>query len=367
MNIDFSPARWQRIKTDYSRWWAGELARPLIAVEIPGRDPGRPAPDLPMKHFTAAYDCAVPPEKIVDRWTYQLESKRYLGDGFPSIWPNFGPGIMAGFLGADVEADDRTVWFHQPREQDIAEIELTYDPDNKWLNRIKEICRCAIAHWDGLVQLGMTDLGGNLDVVSSFRPSERLLLDLYDHPDDVKRLTWQVHDLWQRYYSELNAILQPDNPGYTAWTPIFSSAPYYMLQCDFCYMIGPQMFDEFVKPELAETCRTLANPFYHLDGPGQLPHLDSLLEIPELKGVQWIMGDGQPGHDHWLDVHRTIISAGKRDQLFIYGDWHEVVRVFDTVADAVGSARGMILLTSAQAGEEDDVRRFLERYDVPVD
>jgi hypothetical protein len=90
----------------------------------------------------------------------------------------------------------------------------------------------------------MTDLGGNLDILASFRPSDALLLDLYDHPEDIKRLTWQAHEAWWRYFNELNAVLRPPNPGYTAWTPIFSESPYYMLQCDFCYMIGPDMFDD---------------------------------------------------------------------------------------------------------------------------
>ena len=47
-------------------------------------------------------------------------------------------------------------------------------------------------------------------------------------------------------------------------------------------LISPQMFDEFAKPELEATCERLPRAFYHLDGPGQLPHLDSLLEIENL-------------------------------------------------------------------------------------
>ena len=72
-----------------------------------------------------------------------------------------------------------------------------------------------------------------------------------------------------------------------------------MLQCDFCYMIGPEQFKKFVLPELAVSCKKLTNPFYHLDGPGQLPHLDYLLSIPELKGIQCVPGDGSPHDGPW--------------------------------------------------------------------
>ncbi len=48
-----------------------------------------------------------------------------------------------------------------------------------------------------------------------------------------------------------NNVLQPHNPGYSDWAGIYSDLPSYVPQCDFSYMIGPDMFDTFVKPELA--------------------------------------------------------------------------------------------------------------------
>ncbi len=70
----------------------------------------------------------------------------------------------------------------------MRDLKLNYEPDNVWLHRVKDICRAAIERWQGMVQVGMTDIGGNLDVLSAFRPGEKLLLDLYDCPDDVKRV-----------------------------------------------------------------------------------------------------------------------------------------------------------------------------------
>ena len=61
-----------------------------------------------------------------------------------------------------------------------------------------------------------------------------------------------------------------------------------MLQCDLSYMISPQMFGRFVLPELAASCRRLGNPAYHLDGPGEIPHVDMLLSIPELRAMQYV-------------------------------------------------------------------------------
>lgn len=357
MSIDFSPARWERIRTDYRKWWAGELKRPLVFLTVSGRDPGRPEPRIPSRSFTASYEFSVTADEIVDRWDYDLSRIRFFGDGFPAVFVNFGPGIVASFLGSNVGVDENTVWFHTKEDKEIADIDFRYDPANVWLRRVKDVCRATVRRWKGQVQVSMTDLGGNLDILSSFRPGEKLLLDLYDHPEEVKRLSWKVHELWWRCFEEIDAVLRPGNPGYTAWTPIFSDKPYYMLQCDFCYMIGPRMFDEFVKPELAASCRRLTNGFYHLDGPGELPHLDSLLQIPELKGVQWIPGDGNQNMKHWPDVYRRIRKAGKLVQ--ISGS----IDVLDVVAEQVGSAEGIILIGYAES--EAGARAALKRYGVP--
>ncbi len=361
MPIDFAPDRWDRIKRDYRAWWAGELGRPLFNIGLGGVDPGRPEPDLPHYPFTSFCNMSVPAEDIVDRWDHILSQTKCIADGFPSIWPNFGAGVAAAFLGAEVENKAGTTWFHPPERLDIADIQFEFDPDNMWLRRVGDLMRAAGERWNGGVQVSMTDLDGNLDVLSTFRPGKELLLDLIDHPDDVKRLLWSSSDLWWRFYAALNDVLQPTNPGFTAWAAIFSESPYYILQCDFCYMIGPDMFDEFVKPELAAMCRKLTNSFYHLDGPGQLPHLDSLLEIEELDGVQWVPGTGSPELDMWPDVFRKISDAGKLMQIW-HGRAEDGRWLVDVIAEQIGTSDGIIVIGGDSIENEDEVADMLDRY-----
>ena len=363
MGMDFNDGRWARVKENSVRWWAGELERPLIRVVTGGHDPGRPEPALPGYQFASFYDFSVPAADIVDRWDYNLSCLKYMGDAFPTIQPLLGTGIVAAFLGAVSENRDGTVWMHPPQELEIADIHFEYDPDNCWLKRMRELYRAAMDRWHGEVLLGMAELGGTLDILSTFRPGEKLLTDLYDHPDEVKRLTWEIHDLWWRYYDEFNCLLQPENPGYSDWGEIYSDRPTFMLQCDFAYMIGPEMFDEFVKPELAASCRRLTNAFYHLDGPGQVPHLDSILTIPDLDGVQWIPGRGSPDSKQWPEVFRKIREAGKLVQIFA-GE----TDVLDVIAGQLGSAMGVHYFACPGEGyrgyDEVEARELLKRYGV---
>ncbi len=363
MGIHFTPERWSQIRHHADLWWSGELDRPLIQLPVHGAHaPDRPEPSLPNHHFAAFYDLSVSAEAIVDRWDYDLSRIEYLGDAFPGIWPNFGPGVVAAFLGCNLGTDiaANTTWFHPREVRELHELHFRFDPENPWFRRIRDLCQAAMERWQGLVQVGMTDLGGTLDVLASFRPGEALLMDLYDAPDEVKRCTWEIHEAWWQCFDALNAVLRPVNPGYTAWTPIYSAEPYYMLQCDFCYMIGPDMFDEFVKPELAASCARLKHAFYHLDGKGELPHLPSLLTIPELRGVQWVPGDGAPPFTEWPAVYRQIRDAGKLVQT-----WGGVDGL-GILAGQLGSAQGIVHISGTTPAKAAQDRATLARYGLPA-
>lgn len=361
--IHFSPERWDTIRKTYRTWWAGELDRPAFFINLTGAESDRSSSKLPHYVYESYYDLNIPAEEVVDHWDWLLSQQRWVGDGYPAIWPNFGAGVLSAILGVRLlnTPETDTVWFEPERIDEIADITFEWDRDNVWLRRISEIMWAAMEKWNGLVQVGMSDLGGNLDILSAFRPSANLLLDLYDHPDEVDRLTWRAHELWFRAFDHFNSILQPTNPGYTAWTPIFSEEPYYMLQCDFCYMISPTMFDRFVRPELEATCRRLGNPFYHLDGPGQLPHLTSLLEIEELAGVQWVSGDGQPLFDEWPEVYEQILNAGKFTQIW-HGRGKNGRFHIDNLVDALGTAKGIVVVGNAPVSEKPAIMEMLARY-----
>jgi len=90
-----------------------------------------------------------------------------------------------------------------------------------------------------------------------------------------------------------------------------------MLQSDFAYMISPAMFERYVAPDLTACCDHIEHGFYHLDGPGQIQHMDLLLAIPRLRGIQWIPGDGNPPPDQWLGLLKRIIDGGKLCQVYV--------------------------------------------------
>jgi hypothetical protein len=313
--INFSEDDWARIEQDAMAWWNHDLNRPLVYLAATDLLP-RPKPF----GFLTNYPLSTSVDEIVDQYAEFIAVTHYYGDAFPWWWINFGAGMTAGFLGSRVNSvvdPSETVWFSPENEIDIRQLELRYDAENTWWKRVKALTSAGVERWHGQVAISHADLGGNLDILASFRDSSGLLFDLVDHPQEVDRLVKDITALWLRYYNELDSIIRPACRGTSAWAPLWTTGRTYMLQSDFCYMISPAMFERFVLPDLVTICDELDYAFYHLDGKGEIPHLDMLLNIDRLRGIQWIPGDGQPPPDQWLPLLKRIRDGGKLCQVFV--------------------------------------------------
>lgn len=316
MSIAFGPERWARVHKTYEAFWQGTLDRPVVSVLVRDRQSGRPCPSAPMLSQQMVLDFSIPVEAIVDRIEYELSTYTFLGDAFP--WVNmdaFGPGAIAAMCGAEPKASSTgNIWFEAP-ERDIQDLHIQLDTSSPYCQRICEVYEAMLRRFQGQVLLTMVDLGGTMDLVATLRGSQNLLFDLYDEPEEVLRLREEAHAAWWQAYQFFNGLLQPVNPGYSDWSRMLYTQPGYILQCDFSYMVGPEMYRTFMLDEIRRSTERLEQCIFHLDGVGELPHLDMLLDLPRLGGIQWIPGDGQPPQRAWPQVYHKIIAAGKRAQM----------------------------------------------------
>ncbi len=366
-DLDFSKERWATVYSTYRQWWAGELPRPIIPVEIKDRDPSRVTPPVPLLSQTTCTLTDFSAEQIVDRIDHELSRNHYVGDAFPYFNMDcFGPGAVAAFLGAEIINHTGHVWFETPpvSSDDIESLHFEYDASNKWFNRVKDIYKAGMDRWQGMVLMGMPDLGGICDLLAVFMPGGELQLALYENPKEVKRLIGELQTLWFQYYDELLPLVSPNGKTMTDWSSILNLEPGYIIQSDFSVMVSPEMFNEFILPELKDTCRRLPKSIFHMDGPGEIRHLDSLLTIDDLDGVQWIPGAGAPDIAHWPEVFSKINQSGKLLQLINNSfDSH----AYDQALLINANARGRHLRQfQVEKQCRDAVLEWLQRHNVPL-
>lgn len=313
-SIHFEIERFEALRETYRKWWAGTLERPIVPITTHGHESNRARSDNPQMTFETAWDLSIAPEQFVDRQDYDLSTVRFHGDAYPSAAPTrFGAGALAALLGCKPISSKHTIWF-LPNEENvpIEELHFEYREDTMAFQRIKRYYEAAAEKWQGRVVVNMLDLGGVMDVLASFRGTENLLMDLYDDPEEVLRCVKEIQELWFRYFNRFNDIIAPSAPGYSYWYGIYNEKPGYILQSDFCYMISPAMFDTFVGPELKSSAERLYNAVYHMDGVGQIPHLDSMLKMDAIKGYQWQPGEGEMMSRNWDELNLRILDAGKK-------------------------------------------------------
>ena len=220
INVRFSPQDWARIERDWNAWWAGELQRPLVVLEVVDPVPGADWSQL------TKFGLDTPVDEVIDNWQRIFEATHYLGDAYPKWWVNFGPGTMAAFLGSRVSWEPDTTWFWPLEGVDtLSDIHPVYDAGNPWWLRVQEMTRRAVERWGDQVLVGMVDLGGNLDILAALRGSQKLLLDLSDDPRTVERLAGEITQLWLRYYRELEVVTRKSGRGSACWGPVWSPKP----------------------------------------------------------------------------------------------------------------------------------------------
>ena len=297
----------------YKAFWAHEETdRPILYITVPDRNAAwnENAPKTPFdrwENLEAKY-----------AWSrFNMKHTAYYGEAMPQDWVNFGPGCLAAMMGSDYITDANTVWFGEGFTffkdwNNLNDLRLL--EDSPMYKLVEDYTRLLTERNDGSYITGISDLGGNLDILASLRNTEDLLMDLYDHPDEVLRAVEIIDDAWIEVYTKLRGIIKDSGQhGHIAWLGPWCESTYYPLQCDFAAMISPDDFNRFVMPSLKRISEFLDHSIFHLDGPGQIAHLDQILSLPKVDGIQWVPGDGNaPVWDEkWYPIYEKVQAAGK--------------------------------------------------------
>ena len=314
------PGQLQRALARNEAFWTGGLEQgPLTWITAPDILAG-PPPAEPGTEEALWTDV----DYVLDSAEYQLAHTFFAGDALPVHNPWLGPDQVAAWLGSPLTLAPRlsTSWV-APVVKDWGEQPpLAIDPQNRWWQLYLAILRASAQRGRDRWVTAYPDLHTGIDGLAALRGPERLLMDLVEKPEAVRRAMGEMTGLLKWILDRVEEVILPTAQGTSNWTMGWSRGRFLCIgQNDVSCMISPRMFEEFCLPDTVAACRRADHTIYHLDGPGALRHLERLLAIPELDCVQWIQGAGNPPPSKWLDMLRRVQAAGKSVQVY-YGPGH---------------------------------------------
>lgn len=352
---------WEETKEKFTNYWAHKnTGRPLMCViarrpEIEQYSDGRPVDggylgqicqgnyynmpeELKWKDMEDKYQNA---QRIVDRYRYFCDTHVFLGEAFPNLNIDFGPGSTAAYLGSEIGFKEDTVWFHSCVEDWEDYPKLTFDPENKWFKKHLQLAKDCQALANGDFVVDMPDLMENIDVLASLRGAQDCLYDMIDEPEEVEKRIKEVTDVYFEYYDRFYDVIKDENGGnaYTVFQ-IWGPGRTVKLQCDFSAMMSPTNFRDFIQESLREQCEKVDHVLYHLDGPQAIPHMDALMEIDGIDALQWTSGDAGPDGTlpDWDVIYDKAIAAGKSIWVKVYsGEFEDWIKNVDRIVQKYGS------------------------------
>ena len=285
-------------------WNQALIDRPLMTLDRV-KDPSRTF----SKHFDLLLD---EPERWLDESFKDMAAVESLGDDVPSIRVDFGPVMTGGLLGARTEFGSETTWTHAFLNDDWSNApEWRIDEKNRFWQTYTKLMTLTAKHARGRYLVRTPDYGGSADVLLNLRGSEGLCIDVLEKPEVVIDAVDKIYPLWHRAFSEGYRRALAEGAGIIHWICLWSDAPYMIPACDFNYMIGPRQFERICLPDIARECATVGRAVFHLDGPGAARHIDALLEVPEIKAIQYVPGIGTPSAMPWIEMYRKIQAKGR--------------------------------------------------------
>ena len=238
------------------------------------------------------------PQRIVDRYRYFCQTHAFLGESFPNLNIDFGPGSLASYLGSEIGFKEDTVWFNKCLDGWDGVPKLTFDPENKWFKKHLQLAKDCQALAGDDFYVDMPDLMENIDVLASLRGAQDILFDLLDEPEMIGERIQEVTDIYYEYYDRFYDVIK-DEEGGNAYTvfQIWGPGRTVKLQCDFSAMMSPEDFRKYIQPSLRSQSENVDHVLYHLDGPAAIKHMDALMEIEGIDALQWTSGDACSGRN----------------------------------------------------------------------
>jgi hypothetical protein len=343
----------EKSRLRYNAFWHREIVdRPPVDIRLmkPYSTP------IPQKIYKTIDEKWLDVDFRAEQLAAILNATDFIGDSLPVAWPNLGPEIYSAWCGCEYHFTEDSGW-SQPCVHDWDK-----DIDKARLNTDHPLFKLTERYTKNLLELGrgrfitgLTDFHSGGDHVAALRDPQTLAIDMVENVEHVKsELVHSQLEYFMAYDHFYNMIKAQGSMACSWMGSLFGEGKFYIPSNDFSCMVSKKMFDEVFLEGITAECKFYDQSIYHLDGPGALRHLDSLLDIKELDAVQWVCGAGNEGYSRWVSVYQRIQRAGKGVALYINVD--ELPMVFETL-----KPQGVCFSSIDGIGDRDTANEVLKR------
>lgn len=291
--------------------WTRNLPHGILATVEPEEAPlGQIA--------TAACRMAPDVEAILDTWDFWLSRRRELADdSMPVARVSFGSNAFGGFLGAKVMFGDGGGWSY-PLLDDWAKLEaLRFDDQNEWIGRQRDACLYFVGKASGRFAVCESETIDALNLADVLRGTSQAMLDIYDYPEELRRLMTFGVDFNARLIQMQRAVLGPAASYcggsfllHYVWIP----GPGVWLSVDSYCLCRAQVFARFGREFLQALIDRFGSGWLHLHAGG----LHLLPELLKLRGLWGISICDDPGVPRPFERLPEIRAAAKEMPLEIW-------------------------------------------------
>jgi hypothetical protein len=208
---------------------------------------------------------------------------------------------LAAILGAPVLAGSDAVWAaHWPGVYALQPDGVS--EDNPWVQKLWHLTDALVRQAAGRYPVAANEFLSPLSTLVELRGNTDFAFDLYDRPEEVKRVLAAIVAAWHTLLERQYARLPGWHGGHTSaqrflWAP----GPVAEFSEDPAFMLSPRLHAEIVLPahrQLLDSCRAggIAYPYIHLHST-QLHTLDALLAIDALPAIELTPDHGESTPD----------------------------------------------------------------------
>jgi len=354
--LDFKPDIEKTMERMEAFWQRAEMDRPLVQFSL--YKPFEEQVPLPASNHATSDEFWLDAQYQAELSYAMLYNREFMAETLPVAFPNLGPEVLASFYGCPLHFGDYGTSWSDPILHDWSDAgQIKLDWQSPYLKKLLEITDAMLEIGKGKFITGMPDWHPGGDLLAALRDPQNLAVDMVEHKEKVQKLNDRLQPDYFKVYDLFYDKFRQAGLPITSWLELASDHKYYIPSNDFSALISKKMFDEVFLPGIINECRFLDRSIYHLDGPGALHHLDSLLSIPELHAFQWVPGAGREGFSRWVKVYQRMQVGGKG--IIAYCQVEDLDLVMQTL-----NPRGLALSISGvedrQMGKE--ILRALEKW-----